>query len=378
MDQDGRHGRTRQLDDESLAAMLASPLVANLTSLSLDSCPLGDASAQAFPRIACAPSLASLRVWCTPLSSVFMGALADATLPALEHLDLWMNFAHARELSALTRFPTLRALRIGRNRATAEVAGELAAALPVLADVSFCETPLGDAGVQALLDGACAPALRHLDLSCTEIDGDAIKAIVRSHRLDALRSLDLYGNKVGAPGVRALAAAPFDRMARLAVGDNMRGDPAPIFADAWLPYPNATDTYERRLDSSGQAIAAVKPKRPPSKRTTPPTPAPPARDFDPEGEYEIGERVRHAEHGAGRVIAVEPTYIAVKFRIKGELRWQRVPAAAIPYDVKRRFAAGEFVLHAAFGAGIVRIAAPERVDVEFWAGGVKTLVHAKR
>jgi len=120
-----------------------------------------------------------------------------------------------------------------------------------------------------------------------------------------------------------------------------------------------------------------KPKRPKRERTKPAAPLPPARVFDPHASYEIGERVDAGERGIGKVSAIEPTYIAVKFRTSGELRWQRVPPDAIAYDMKRRFAIGEAVKHPTFGAGIVRAASHDRVEIEFWSEGQKTLVHAK-
>src|SRR5262249_12291169 len=134
--------------------------------------------------------------------------------------------------------------------------------------------------------------------------------------------------------------------------------------------------YERKLELSGKAAVSNAPKR--TKRSTAKRSEPPARAFDPEADYTVGERVDAGERGVGVVSEIASTFIAVKFRTSGELRWQRVPPNAIEYAIKRRFAVGDCVKHPTFGAGIVRAATRDRVEIDFWSEGTKTLVHAKQ
>jgi hypothetical protein len=155
----------------------------------------------------------------------------------------------------------------------------------------------------------------------------------------------------------------------------MRGDTAPLFEDAWLPYHDASepkDAYERRLDLAGHAVVRKPSKKKPVVRAEEPTDA---RALDPSETFTVGEHVRHAEHGVGVVMKVHALYLEAKYRRVGLVRSPRVPADAIPFDTKRRFETGESILHPTFGAGLIVNASSDRVEVEFGLVGSKTLVH---
>lgn len=120
--------------------------------------------------------LRHLAIECGGLPTVIAGGLARSSLPALEHLELWIgtsdygfdgNLALVSGLVNHLRTPALRTLALR----DAEIADELAAWLAGEAWVAALDTldlslgTLGDAGAQALLASPHVRGLKRLDLT---------------------------------------------------------------------------------------------------------------------------------------------------------------------------------------------------------------------
>jgi uncharacterized protein (TIGR02996 family) len=374
MDRDGRHGRSAYLGDETIARFVETPMLRDLTSLSLFGCHLGERTAETLPKLPCAHTLESLDVGSQVHPAATLG-LAHCELPALTWLSIRHNELRDSHLEILRRFPKLETLRVEKNGITSAGAKLILAQLPKLRELYLDDTSIADAGALAIAWSEGARSLRKLSLSHVGLGKDAIEGIVESGNLNELRTLDVSENQISRPGIRSLADGPFDRMAYLSVSGAMRGDTAPLFEDAWLPYHDSfepKDTYERRLDPAGHAVERKPSKKKPVVKAEEPTDA---RELDPSETFAVGEHVRHAEHGVGVVMKVHALYLEAKYRRVGLVRSPRVPPGAIPFDTKRRFETGESILHPTFGAGLIVNASSDRVEVEFGLVGSKTLVH---
>lgn len=153
----------RALDD--MTALAGSPAVDRVTDLSLASAAGGYAT--------------------------HLGALLDLLVHGrfeqLERLTLDFGWLRAEHVAALAGWPGLAQLR----------------------SLGLIKASLSAALVRQLFGESGGGALAVLDLSSNELNADAAVALAEFPQLAGLTSLRLGGSRIGAAGLRALAAAPF-------------------------------------------------------------------------------------------------------------------------------------------------------------------------
>lgn len=384
MDRDGLNGRAPRLGDDLVARALDAPMFHKLDTLSLVGCHLREQTADKLAHLACSPTLETLNLGSQGHPAVVV-ALEHCELPALTWLSVGHNELFDFHLKALSRHDRLETLRADKGHITAAGVSTIIARLPRLRELDLQDNPIGDAGVEAIAFSASATSLRRLNLSNTELGSASAEALVESVHLRDLRELSVAHTKLGRAGLKLLAEGPFDRMEKLAVTEAARGNTTPLFEAAWLPYRasfQSADTYERRLDPTGQALEP--PKKPePTRAKKPAAPraepvAVEARELDPAATFAVGEHVRHPEYGVGTVKKVHALYLKARFPGAGLVTCRLVPANAIPFSVEQRFAIGDTIVHSKFGAGLVTSATIDRVQVDFAVvEGIKTLVHGR-
>eukprot|EP00741_Cyanophora_paradoxa_P000366 tig00000403_g357.t1 len=222
--------------------------------------------------------LARLSLACTPLDEA--GAEALGSIPSLTSLDLAGTAAGDRAASAaLCRLPSLRSLDLSRTPLTAAGLAALAGARsrrpapPRPAPQPAAEQPpaegIGEAAAALLgpearpapprpqrvppvplptLSPQSFPALTSLDLSGTEVGGDAATGPLSTMR--TLTSLDLSGTPAGAEACGALLSLPALR--RLRLDRTEAGDEAAPLLRA-LPSLTALSLCGTPLTDSGVA-----------------------------------------------------------------------------------------------------------------------------
>lgn len=335
-----------EVSNACVAAALGSPMVRGLDAFTLAEYPAGPEIARALVRLPCAARLISLDLGCTGRS--IMDGLSDTALPSLTRLNLRRSGLQASDLGTLARFPRLEQLVLDDNR-------------------------LDDDGVRALGRSEHVRQLRHLGLSSTSCSSGAVTALIEGGRLTELRTLDLSSNgQIEWPALEALADGPFDKMEVLSVGGRTGRSSAELFEHAWLPAEghgqdrSRHEHYQRRLalDGSAVPIAGVTGAR--AELTA-------ARELVATGTYRKGERVRHAKHGIGVVRAVSALRLTVTFPGQGDLHFGLTPASAIPFDARQRYQPGQIVVHPTLGAGRVRWARHDRIEVEIADGKIHML-----
>lgn len=367
-DHDGLYGRTARLSDGALAATLGSGLAEGLVHLSLFGCHPREAVAEALPRLRCSGQLETLDLGSIGRPDA-VRALAHCELPRLARLSVRHAGVGDRDVEAFAHFPTVKHLSAEKNALTGAGASALIDRFPALESLQLADCPTGTKGAMAIAWSANAKSLRMLGLSYTGAGPDAAEAIATSGNLNALRVLNASWNEGKKAFVVALAGAPFEAMARLSVGGNMRGSSGPLFEDGWLV--RGEEIYERRLELDGSVV--------PRKKRAAKAAGPPAdvKPFDASGSHRVGDWVTFEEHGPGVVTAVEPLHVEVKFKlVRLKLGLQTVGAQ--PYDIRKTYAVGEVIAHPTLGAGTVVKATADRIEVEFGAFGSKKLVHAKK
>lgn len=208
----GREG----LGERGVDAIVAGGVLHQLTELTLELLPVGDA---AIARV---------------LASVDPERIEKLTLT-----DLVATDRTATALAATGTFPRLRHLDLSRNRLGAEGARQLAAGvrLPALEhlDLSGRESgspyyarpdiqPVGDAAAEAWASSDNATNLTHLGMAATGLSSDGLGALMRSEGLPVLGTLDVSCNPVGS-WPTALQDAPVWRTLRsLKLADCGLGD----------------------------------------------------------------------------------------------------------------------------------------------------------
>lgn len=139
-----------------------------------------------------APRLRSLVLRTPGLDPEPLQRLAEAALPSLESLELWLS------VQRTDREPGLRAIR-------PLLAG---AGLPRLRRLSLRSISQADLLVELLLDSPLLPRLQHLDLSWGGLtDQGGRRLLSDPARLGHLRSLQLDGNFLGPELQRQLSSA---------------------------------------------------------------------------------------------------------------------------------------------------------------------------
>jgi uncharacterized protein (TIGR02996 family) len=195
-----RHLQFRQLTGRTTGALLKSPLLKRVNSVSLKDHRLGIEGAIA---IAESPHLANLT--CLDVSG------NNIRKPGLE------------ALAASPHLGKLTALYLSRNHL--DPAGVVALAtsphLERLTTLSLSHNALGNAGVAALAAGASMSNLNTLFLSSNRIEDEGVKALATSPYLAKLTTLDLHNNDIGLLGVQAIVATTLlGRLTSLDLTDN--------------------------------------------------------------------------------------------------------------------------------------------------------------
>ena len=178
----------------------------SLQVLDLSGTSLGEDGIAALPWTQLA-GLRKLRLDSTDLANAGARALGAAmsTLGRLRELSMERNNLVPDDLATLSlaRLPTLEALYLGHNRLYGQ--GLASLAWPqTLRVLRLRANSLGEVGVQAVV-GALLPALAHLDLSRTLLNGDAIGQL-RQARWPNLTHLNLADNHMNEAGAAALGA----------------------------------------------------------------------------------------------------------------------------------------------------------------------------
>jgi uncharacterized protein (TIGR02996 family) len=176
---------------EAISALAASPWLARLTSLSLESC---DLQASDIHPLADSPFLTSVTT-----------------------LDLYENQIGSRGLRALAASPhlhQLRELRLGGNGITSAGLRALAAS-PLLGRLTHLDlfyNRVGTAGVVALANSPHAASLLSLGLGGNEMGNVGGRVLAASPHLVNLTCLDLYNNRITEPVREVLRARFGDRV----------------------------------------------------------------------------------------------------------------------------------------------------------------------
>jgi uncharacterized protein (TIGR02996 family) len=218
------------LRPQSMARLLAAPLLGSVTHLNASDVPCGRRAAQAVSR---SPWLERLEVLCLGHSEA-----GDAGASSL---------ARAVGLRALRRL-AVRAWNIGPAGATALAAAPWAGGLETL-DLSF--NPLTSAGLEALAPLARS-GVRRLGLGSTRTRPSW--APFRPALPARLVALDLNANHLGPAGLEALLPAlePLEELAELRLDDNTLGDEG-----ARLLAASPVIRRLRRLDLGNNALTVV-------------------------------------------------------------------------------------------------------------------------
>jgi uncharacterized protein (TIGR02996 family) len=340
-------------DDAVFAKALAGAWTRKLKSLALVGCPLGAKAAVQLSRLP--PTLTDLELSGVD-ASVAVAGLANCAFPALTKLELYKSAPSSTHVERALRFPTLRSLHLTHTIANARLIAERA---PELTEVTVDEVVLED-GIAALV----ALPLRELRLWC-EIDAAGIDTLVQ---LRGLRELSVTACGIEKELPR-LAAAAFDKMARLFVLEISEAVARREFGEAWIITGRDHDTFERRLELAGAPVPYS--RADPSKSVVLE-----GRMFDPTAEYEIDDKVAHPDYGIGSVTHVEPIRIDVDFPQHGVVKFPLRPARARAYDPTwaGAYQIGDILDHPMHGICIVVLRQPNKLFVRLASGADATIV----
>jgi uncharacterized protein (TIGR02996 family) len=237
--------------EEDVRLLLASPHLANLTSLTLSMCDLGDETLALLASRPILERLTELNVLgnrfgpegvralaqsrhLRNLQTLYLGGnenLGDAGvrclaasphLRKLTDLGLWVNgitAAGAQVLAQSEVCRTLKRLRIGNNPLGDAGAAALARSpwLANLAELDLLHSEIGDEGAQALANSPTLGNLVHLELPTNAIGPAGAVALANSRHLTRLRRLFLLYNPIGDEGALALARSSLP-LVRIEVG----------------------------------------------------------------------------------------------------------------------------------------------------------------
>ena len=172
---------------QGLAALVASPSLANLSELSVGSRTVG-------PREA--------------------GAIASAPVPRLKGLDFELGEVGSQGAAAVANSPglaNLEVLNLEDNQVGSAGAEAVAASpyLRKLRELKLGTNRIGDRGAIALAQSPVVETLESLDLGWARIKAEGVKALANSPRLANLKHLDLAENNFGPEGAKALAESPY-------------------------------------------------------------------------------------------------------------------------------------------------------------------------
>ncbi len=223
------------VDTSQLAALAASPWIADLATLELRDSPIGDDGAGALAQAAGLRRLETLVLVGCQIGPEGVRRLAGSPILArLSYLNLAGN-------------------TIGTGMAALS-------AWPDPPGPAFVAPPPPDTGVAALAASPQLGPLRRLYLPRCELGDEDIAALAASPRFEALEELVLDGNLIRDAGAAALASSPgLGRLVTLRLGHNLIGDAgAAAFAAATgLRRLARLDLTENSIhDAGGEALAA--------------------------------------------------------------------------------------------------------------------------
>jgi uncharacterized protein (TIGR02996 family) len=219
------------LRDEGLIALVRSPVVERLESLTFSSGCFGTAGAVA---LAESPHLGPLRHLGLANHEIGpAGVVALARCPRLagvRSLNLYGTYPGQEGLVALSRSDHLagvRFLQLGANRLR-PAAGKAIAGAPAFEQLRALDlslNSLGATGVAALAKSARLTRLERLDLLKCSIKDAGTRALAEGSAFRGLMGLNLAQNHIGAAGAIALASAnAFPHLRVLNLHDNPIGD----------------------------------------------------------------------------------------------------------------------------------------------------------
>lgn len=163
-------------------ALMSSPHLSHIDSLSIGRIPFGDAGAHLLANTPSLASLSHLDLFGIGLGDEGVVSLARSPYLSLERLSLHSNKVGPRGVRALAHTPVTRALRelnLGRNT-------------------------IGDEGLAAITQSTYASNLNRLYLMHASIGVSGARALAQAIRFNQLRDLDMAYNSVGDEGVEEL------------------------------------------------------------------------------------------------------------------------------------------------------------------------------
>ncbi|MFD5016046.1 leucine-rich repeat domain-containing protein [Streptomyces chartreusis] len=208
----GREG----LGERGVDAIVAGGVLRQLTELTLELLPVGDAVIARVLEGIDAERIEKLALTDLVATDRTATALAAAgVLPRLRHLDLSRNrlgAEGARQLAAGVRLPALEHLDLGGRES-----GSPYYARP---DIQ----PVGDDAAEAWASSDNAAKLTHLRLAATGLSSDGLAALMTSERLPELGTLDVACNPVGSWPTPLQDAAVWRTVRSLNLADCGLGD----------------------------------------------------------------------------------------------------------------------------------------------------------
>lgn len=191
----GREG----LGHRGVDAIIASSVLPQLTELTLELLPVGDATIVNILGAINHDRIEKLVLADLVATDITTGAFTAAgAFPRLRHLDLSRNrlgMNAARQLATDVRMPALEYLDLSGRKSGSPYYGR--------PDIQ----PVGDAGAGAWASSDNAAKLTYLNMAATGLGVDGFAALMKSEQLQRLKTLDLSDNPVGT-WPSALANAP--------------------------------------------------------------------------------------------------------------------------------------------------------------------------
>lgn len=207
--------RITRLTEDNVKKVAISPVLKQITELSLENNPLRDKNTKVFFENAQLSSLKSLDLHTTELSGHRAAMTTLARAPFMQQLEMLrisdnpIGDAGFKQLAEIGD-GSLRTLYASRLGLTGD-SGTFLSESPFFANLEILDIHgnwLGDAGV-ALMAGGGNPTLKELDLSSNEIGDWGVEQLASFPRVSRLRKLNLMANHIGSSGVVALAESPY-------------------------------------------------------------------------------------------------------------------------------------------------------------------------